>query len=87
MILIQKSEVNHLLSPRDRTKIRLCQPEGQPDATDSSVGETGPIKAKSSSFLEDFILEHSSGRAFAPDHHVAVPFRPQAPAASKSAPA
>ena len=86
MSLIKKSDVKNHLSPRYRTKIHLCQPESQPDATGFSVAEPDAIKANPSSFAEDFVAEHSSsGAAVAPADPVPGSIRPQAPTASKSA--
>ena len=85
MSLIKQSDVKNHLSPRYRTKIHLCQPVSQPDATGYSVAELGTIEANPLGFADDFIAEHSSsGLAFAPTDPVTGSIRPQAPAASKS---
>ena len=85
MSLIKKSDVKNHLSPRFRTKIHLCQPESQPDATGFSVAEPDAIKADPSGFAEDFVAEHSSsGVALAPADPLTGSIRPQAPAVSKS---
>ena len=60
MSLIKQSDVKNHLSPRYRTKIHLCQPVSQPDATGYSVGEPDIIKANPSNFAADFVAEHSS---------------------------
>jgi hypothetical protein len=60
MSLIKKSDVKNHLSPQFRTKIFLCPPVSQPDATGYSVAEPGAIKAISANFAEDFVKEHSS---------------------------
>jgi hypothetical protein len=81
----KRSDVrNHLHSPF-LTKIHLCPPVSQPDATGYSVAELGTIEANPLGFADDFIAEHSSsGLAFAPTDPVTGSIRPQAPAASKS---
>ena len=86
MSLIKKSDVKNHLSPRFRTKIHLCQPESQPDATGFSVAEPDAIKANPSSFADDFVAEHSSsGTSVAPADPVTGSIRPQAPTVPKSA--
>ncbi len=85
MSLIKKSDVKNHLSPPFLTKIHLCEPESQPDATGYSVAEPNAIKANASSFAEDFVAEHSSPRvAAAPGDHLPGSFRPEAATASKS---
>ena len=44
MSLIKKSDVKNHLSPRYRTKIHLCPPVSQPDATGYSVAEPDAIR-------------------------------------------
>jgi hypothetical protein len=86
MSLTRKSDVKNHLSPRFRTKIHLCPPESQPDATGFSVAEPDATEAKPSIFAEDFVAEHSTTRvAVAPADPVIGSSRPQAPNASKSA--
>ncbi|MFZ0393889.1 MAG: hypothetical protein WCF17_01200 [Terracidiphilus sp.] len=85
MSLITQSDVKNHLSPRYRTKIHLCEPESQPDATGFSVGEPDAIQANPLSFAEDFIAEHSpSCAALAPDKPLVGSIGPQAPATSRS---
>ena len=54
MSLIKRSDVKNHLSPRFRTKIHLCQPESQPDATGFSGGRTGRNQSKSIDFCRGF---------------------------------
>jgi hypothetical protein len=86
MSLIKQSDVKNHLSPQFRTKIHLCEPASQPDATGSSVPEPDAIKADSSSFAQDFVAEHSSSVAAVPAADpVTGCVGPPAAAASKSA--
>ncbi len=86
MSLMKQSDMKNHLSPRFRTKIHLCQPESQPDATGFSVVESDTINATASSFTEDFVAEHSvPGAAAAPGGHLPGSFRPETPQVSKSA--
>jgi hypothetical protein len=86
MSLIKKSDVKNHLSPRFRTKIHLCEPESQPDATGYSVVEPNASKANASSFAEDFFAEHSSsGLVVAAADPVTGSIRLQAPTVSRSA--
>jgi hypothetical protein len=67
MSQIRQSDVKNQPSPRFHTKIHLCDPVSQPDATGYSVPETDAIKADSSTFAQDFVAEHSApGTAAAP---------------------
>ncbi len=85
MSLIKKSDVKNHLSPRFRTKIHLCPPVSQPDATGFSVAEPDAIKANPSIFAEDFVAEHSSpGTDLAQGNPLIGSLGPQAPAVSKS---
>lgn len=75
---------NHL-SPRFRTKIHLCEPASQPDATGFSTAEPDAITANPSHFAKDFIAEHSSsGTVLAQDNPLIGSIGPQALAKSKS---
>ncbi len=86
MSLIKQSDVKNHLSPRFRTKIHLCQPESQPDATGFSVAEPDAISATSLNFTEDFVAEHSASVAsLAGTDPVTGSIRPQPPTGSKSA--
>jgi hypothetical protein len=60
----QSDGKNHL-PPGFHTKIHLCDPVSQPDATGYSVSEPDAIKADSSTFARDFVAEHSSSDAAA----------------------
>ncbi len=82
MSFIQKSNVKHLLSPSDRTKIHLRRP----DATGYSVAEADASNAGQGNFAEDFFAEHSSPcAAFVLTEQVADCSSQQAPLVSKSA--
>jgi hypothetical protein len=86
MSLIKKSDVKNHLSPRYRTKILLCRPLSQPDATGYSVAEPAGIKANPSDFATDFVAEHSSsGTSLSGADPVTGSIRPRAPTVSKSA--
>ena len=86
MSQIRQSDVKDHLSSRLRTKIRLCYPVGQPDATGCSVPEPAAIKGDPLTFAQDFVAEHSSpGETAVPGDHLPGSFRPEAPAVSKSA--
>jgi len=65
MSQIRQSDANNHLPPRFHTKIHLCDPVTQPDATGYSEPEpdaikSEPIKGDSSTFARDFVAEHSS---------------------------
>jgi hypothetical protein len=59
MSLISQSDVNNDPSPHYRSKIHLCDPVSRPEATGSSVVETGAIRATSSPFAKDYLAEHT----------------------------
>jgi len=85
MSLVKQSDVKNHLSSRYRSKIHLCQPESQPDATGFSVAEPDASKANPSSFVKDFVAEHSSsGAGLAQSDPLIGSFGSQAPATSKS---
>jgi hypothetical protein len=85
MSLVNKSEVKDHLSPRDSTKIHLCEPVSQPDATGFSGAESEAINTNPSVFAKDFVAEHSSsGTAVAQGNRLISSFGSQAPAISKS---
>jgi hypothetical protein len=84
--LIKKSDVKNHLSSRYRTKIHLCEPASQPDATGFSVAEPDTIKAKPSTSAGEFIAEClSSHLAVAPTEQVTGSSSGPAPTVSKSA--
>jgi len=60
MTLIKERDAEHHPSPQLNTKIHLCPPVSQPDATGYSVVETDAVKADPSHFAEDFVAEHST---------------------------
>lgn len=83
---IRQSDVKNHLSPRFRTKIHLCQPGSQPDATGYSVAEPDAIETNPSNFSEDFVAEHSSsGAAVAAADRVTGSSGPQTSTTPKSA--
>ena len=84
MSLVKENDVKDPLFPRDSTKIHLCEPVSQPDATGFSGAEPETIEANPSGFPEDFVAEHSSsGSAVAQDNSLISSFGSQAQAASK----
>ena len=86
MSLIETSDVKNHPSPRICSKIHLCEPLSQPDATGFSAPETETTEADPSSFAEDFVAEHSEPDATAASSdHLPGSFHPEASAASKSA--
>ena len=88
MSLIKKSDAENHLSPQVCSKIHLCEPVSQPDATGYSVAEPDIIKANPSNFTADFVAEHSSLRVAAtPGGHLPGSFHPETPTVSKSVPA
>jgi len=86
MSLIKKSDAENHLSPQVCSKIHLCEPVSQPDATGYSVPETDAVKVDPPDFVQDFVAEHSSSdAAVEPGDHLPGSFRPEAPKVSKSA--
>jgi hypothetical protein len=86
MSQIRQSDVKNHLSPRFHTKIHLCDPVSQPDATGYSVPELDAIRADLPTFAQDFVAEHSSsGAAVAPADPVTGSIRLHVATASKSA--
>jgi hypothetical protein len=86
MSFVQRSDAEKPLSLESRTKIHLCAPESQLDATGFSEAESDTNKANLSSFTADFVAEHSSPRvAAASTDHLPGSFHPEAPNVSKSA--
>jgi hypothetical protein len=86
MSLIKKSDVKNHMRPPFLTKIHLCRPESQPDATGYSVPEPGTTNANRSGFSADFVGEHSSpGASLDPANPAANSIHLQPPTVSKSA--
>ncbi len=86
MSLVEKSDVKDHLSPDFRTKIHLCQPISQPDATGFSEEESDAIKDNPPTFSNDFTAEHSSvATPVASTDLLSDSTDPQLLAASKSA--
>jgi hypothetical protein len=86
MSFVKRSDVKKPLSLNFRTKIHLCAPESQPDATGFSGAESDTNKSNLSSFTADFIAEHSSPRvAPTPTDNLPGSFQPEVPKVSKSA--
>jgi hypothetical protein len=83
---IRQSDVKNHLSARVRTKIHLCEPMSQPDATGFSGIEPQATKAETSAFADDFVVEHSSlGSIPVPDDRASDSVRPLAGSGSKRA--
>jgi hypothetical protein len=85
MSLVNRSDAKKPLSPEFRTKIHLCAPESQPDATGFSEAESDTNKANLSSFTADFVAEHSAPGVAASTDHLPGSFRAEVPKVSKSA--
>jgi hypothetical protein len=62
---MSQSDAKKPLPPRFHTKIHLCDPPSQPDATGYSASEPDAIKADPSTFARDFVAQHSSSDAAA----------------------
>src|ERR1700722_2773864 len=75
MSFVERSDAEKPLSLNSRTKIHLCAPESQPDATGFSEAESDINKANLSSFTADFVAEHSAPRAVATTDHLPGSFR------------
>jgi hypothetical protein len=70
MSQFRQSDAKNHLPPRFHTKMHLCDPVSQPDATGYSVPEPEAIKADlikavTSTLARDFVAEHSSSGAAA----------------------
>jgi hypothetical protein len=85
MSFVERSDAEKPLSLEFRTKIHLCAPESQPDATGVSEAESDTNKANLSSFTVDFVAEHSSSGATASTDHLPGSFRAEIRKVSKSA--
>ena len=64
MSLLKKSDVKNHLSPHFRTKLYLCPPESQPDATGFPLAEPDIADRSLTAFAVDFIAEHSFSETF-----------------------
>jgi hypothetical protein len=86
MGLIKKSDQKNHLSLRYRSKIYLCEPVSQPDATGYSVAEPGVIKVEPSAFVKDYSAEHTiAGRQATPTANPTGVMDPHPHVLSKSA--
>ncbi len=85
MSFVKRSDAEKPLSLEFRTKIHLCTPESQPDATGFSGAESDTNKANLSSFRADFVAEHSAPGVAVSTDHLPSSFRAEVPKVSKSA--
>jgi hypothetical protein len=86
MSVIERSDVKNHPRPPFLTKIHLCPPESQPDATGFSGPEPGTTKTNPPRFSADFVAEHSSPSSSpAPAASAANSIHLQPPTVSKSA--
>jgi hypothetical protein len=85
MSFVERSDAEKPLSLEFRTKIHLCAPESQPDATGFSEAESNTNRANLSSFTVDFVAEHSAPGVAASTDHLPGSFRAEIPKVSKSA--
>ena len=85
MSFVERSDAERPLSPESRTKIHLCVPKSQPDATGFSEAEADRDKANVPSFAADFVVEHSAPGVSASTDHLPGSFRAEVPKVSKSA--
>jgi len=85
MSFVKRSDVKKPLSLNFRTKIHLCTPESQLDATGFSETESGKDKVNLSSFSADFVAEHSTPGVAASTDHLPGSFRAEVAKVSKSA--
>jgi hypothetical protein len=85
MSIINRTEVKMLLRPPFLTKIHLCTPETEPDATGFSEAEPDAMNTQPSGFAADFVAEHSSSSSSsAPGRPLPGSFQPEAPTAPGS---
>ncbi len=86
MSIINRTDVKNHMRPPFHSKIHLCEPQSQPDATGFSEPEPDAVNAQPSGFVADFVAEHSSpGVVAAPSGHLPSSFHPEAPTVPKSA--
>ncbi len=86
MSIINRTDVKNHMRPLFLSKIHLCEPQSQPDATGFSEPEPDTIEAQPLGFAADFVAEHSSqGVVAAPGRHLPGSFYPEAPTVPKSA--
>jgi hypothetical protein len=85
MSFVERSDVKKPLSLNFRTKIHLCAPESQPDATGFSEAESDTNRVNLSSLMADFVAERSTTGVAASTDHLRGSFRAEAPKVSKSA--
>jgi hypothetical protein len=85
MSFVKRSDAEKSLSLNFRTKIHLCVPESQPDATGFSGAESDTHKANLSGFAVDFVAEHSAPGAATSTDYLPGSFRAEVPKVSKSA--
>jgi len=86
MSIINRTDVKgHLRSPF-LSKIHLCEPQSESDATGFSESVPDAMDVQPSGFAADFVAEHSlPGLLAAPDHHLPGSFHREEPIAPKSA--
>jgi hypothetical protein len=85
MSLVKRSDVKNHPSVDSRTKIHLCVPESEPDATGFSGDELDIDKANVLGFAADFVAEHSAPGVAATTDHLPGSFRAEVPKVLKSA--
>jgi len=86
MSIINRTDVKNHMRPPFLSKIHLCPPESQPDATGFSEAEPSVMNATQSEFSADFVAEHSSSStSAAPGRPLPGSFHPETPTLPKSA--
>jgi hypothetical protein len=86
MSIINRTDVKNHMRPPFVTKIHLCTPETEPDATGFSDDEPDAMNAQPSGFAADFVAEHSSSSSSsALGRPLPGSFQPEAPTVPKSA--
>ena len=86
MSIINRTDVKKHMQPPFLTKIHLCAPETEPDATGFSEAEPDAMNAQPAGFTADFVAEHSaSGVVTPPQRHLPGSFHPEADTVPKSA--
>lgn len=84
MSILNPGDGKNRPSPPLHTKIHLCEPQSQPDAT--GFPEAEPVHAQPAGFVADFVAEHSSPGAVAPpSRHLPGSFHVETPTVAKSA--
>ncbi len=86
MSIINRTDVKKHMQPPFLTKIHLCAPQTEPDATGFSEAEPDAMNAQPAGFTADFVAEHSASiSSSAPGRPLPGSFQPEAATVPKSA--